>query len=109
MPGVSRYGNNKLKEFLEPLVNNGLSSVLLFGVMDNTPKVGFYDEWLVAYMAINFMASILGRYRHTCRFQRQSGGESDSEIKRMVSQSSDCLRCLFMSIYASWTLWYHCG
>lgn len=39
MPGVSRYGNNKLKEFLEPLVNMGLSSVLLFGVMDNTPKV----------------------------------------------------------------------
>ncbi|KAG4077577.1 hypothetical protein HA402_003004 [Bradysia odoriphaga] len=38
MPGVSRYGNNKLQEFLEPLVKNGLSSVLLFGVMDGTPK-----------------------------------------------------------------------
>ncbi len=44
MPGVSRYGNNKLKEFLEPLVKDGLSSVLLFGVMDNTPKVSRDDE-----------------------------------------------------------------
>lgn len=39
MPGVSRYGINKLKEFLEPLVGKGLSSVLLFGVMEDTPKV----------------------------------------------------------------------
>jgi len=38
MPGVSRYGINKLKEFLQPIVDKGLSSVLLFGVMDNTPK-----------------------------------------------------------------------
>lgn len=44
MPGVSRYGNNKLKEFLEPLVNNGLSSVLLFGVMDGTPKVSYLRQ-----------------------------------------------------------------
>lgn len=45
MPGVSRYGNNKLKEFLEPLVKDGLSSVLLFGVMDNTPKVDILLLW----------------------------------------------------------------
>lgn len=41
MPGVSRYGVNKLKEFLAPLVSKGLSSVLLFGVMENTPKVKY--------------------------------------------------------------------
>lgn len=39
MPGVSRFGVNKLKEFLEPLVKKGLSAVLLFGVVQNTPKV----------------------------------------------------------------------
>jgi len=38
MPGVSRYGVNKLKEFLQPIVDKGLSSVLLFGVMEDTPK-----------------------------------------------------------------------
>ncbi|KAK3894069.1 hypothetical protein Pcinc_002171 [Petrolisthes cinctipes] len=38
LPGVNRYGVNKLAAFLEPLVNNGLSSVLLFGVPTNMPK-----------------------------------------------------------------------
>jgi porphobilinogen synthase len=38
MPGVSRYGIKKLKDHLEPLVKKGLSSVLLFGVIDTLPK-----------------------------------------------------------------------
>ncbi|CAL4111662.1 unnamed protein product, partial [Meganyctiphanes norvegica] len=32
LPGVSRYGINKLVEAVRPLIKNGLSSVLLFGV-----------------------------------------------------------------------------
>lgn len=44
MPGVSRFGVNKLKEFLQPLVNKGLSSVLLFGVMENSPKVSWFPS-----------------------------------------------------------------
>ncbi|KAJ8919138.1 hypothetical protein NQ315_012123 [Exocentrus adspersus] len=38
MPGISRFGINKLKNHLEPLVSKGLRSVLLFGVIDNLPK-----------------------------------------------------------------------
>lgn len=38
LPGVSRYGVNKLIEAVRPLVKNGLSSVLLFGVPMNMPK-----------------------------------------------------------------------
>ncbi|XP_044265673.1 delta-aminolevulinic acid dehydratase [Tribolium madens] len=38
MPGVSRYGINKLKDHLGPLVEKGLSSVLLFGVTEKLPK-----------------------------------------------------------------------
>lgn len=38
LPGVSRYGVNKLIEAVKPLVKNGLSSVLLFGVPMNMPK-----------------------------------------------------------------------
>ncbi|KAJ6641804.1 Delta-aminolevulinic acid dehydratase, partial [Pseudolycoriella hygida] len=38
MPGVHRFGCNKLRAFLEPLVNQGLSSVLLFGVVDDDDK-----------------------------------------------------------------------
>ncbi|KAK4314502.1 hypothetical protein Pmani_014207 [Petrolisthes manimaculis] len=38
LPGVNRYGINKLAAMLEALVNNGLSSVLLFGVPSNMPK-----------------------------------------------------------------------
>lgn len=36
MPGVKRYGINKAIEFLKGL--EGLSSVLLFGVVGNLPK-----------------------------------------------------------------------
>lgn len=39
MPGVSRYGINRAKEHLEPLVANGLTSLLLFGVIEKLPKV----------------------------------------------------------------------
>jgi len=39
MPGVFRFGVNKLEGFLEPLVKDGLKSVLLFGVPQNLPKV----------------------------------------------------------------------
>ena len=38
MPGVSRFGVNRLEEHLAPLVANGLSSVLLFGVPFDLPK-----------------------------------------------------------------------
>lgn len=38
MPGVSRYGLNALKKHLEPLVAKGLSSILIFGVVDKIPK-----------------------------------------------------------------------
>ncbi|XP_071543378.1 delta-aminolevulinic acid dehydratase [Panulirus ornatus] len=38
LPGVTRYGINKLVPAIKPLVQNGLSSVLLFGVPSNMPK-----------------------------------------------------------------------
>ncbi|XP_059480137.1 delta-aminolevulinic acid dehydratase [Neocloeon triangulifer] len=40
MPGVFRFGINKLKAFLQPVVDDGLKSVLLFGVPQNLPKDG---------------------------------------------------------------------
>lgn len=39
MPGISRYGINRLKEHLDKVIENGLQSVLLFGVIDKLPKV----------------------------------------------------------------------
>lgn len=39
MPGVSRMGINIAKKHLERLIEKGLSSVLLFGVIENLPKV----------------------------------------------------------------------
>ncbi|VEN44532.1 unnamed protein product [Callosobruchus maculatus] len=41
LPGVSRFGINKLKEHLDNVVRNGLQSVLLFGVIDSLPKDEF--------------------------------------------------------------------
>ena len=39
LPGVCRYGVSSVLEFLRPLVKNGLTSVLLFGVPAKVPKV----------------------------------------------------------------------
>lgn len=41
MPGQKRWGVKRLQEFLEPLVQKGLSSVILFGVPEKKPKVRF--------------------------------------------------------------------
>lgn len=38
MPEVSRYGVEKIVDFLQPLVKKGLSSILLFGVPSKLPK-----------------------------------------------------------------------
>lgn len=38
MPGVSRFGVNQVLEHLRPLVQKGLKTVLLFGVIENLPK-----------------------------------------------------------------------
>lgn len=39
MPGVARYGINTLRQALEPMVQNGLKCVLIFGVPSKLPKV----------------------------------------------------------------------
>lgn len=39
MPGQSRWGVNRLEEFLGPLVKKGLRSVILFGVPEKKQKV----------------------------------------------------------------------
>jgi len=38
MPGICRFGVNRLENHLKPAVEAGLSSVLLFGVPFNLPK-----------------------------------------------------------------------
>lgn len=38
MPGVCRYGINTLKQHLEPLVSQGLASILVFGIVDDIKK-----------------------------------------------------------------------
>lgn len=48
IPGVNRFGVNKMVEFLSPLVQKGLSSVLLFGVIDTLSKVIIHHvEYLI--------------------------------------------------------------
>ncbi|CAG0881835.1 unnamed protein product [Darwinula stevensoni] len=37
-PGVKQWGVKRITEFLTPLVKNGLSSIILFGVPKKTPK-----------------------------------------------------------------------
>lgn len=39
MPGIFRYGINHLKEHLNLLILKGLSSILMFGVIETLEKV----------------------------------------------------------------------
>lgn len=40
MPGIYRQGLNHLKSMLDPVVDSGLKSLLIFGVINKLPKVG---------------------------------------------------------------------
>lgn len=53
MPGISRYGINRLKEHLEIVVGNGLKSILVFGVIEKLSKVG-----------VQYVHSILFKLNH---------------------------------------------
>ena len=39
MPGQARYGINKLRDAIKPLVEKGLKTVLIFGVPEKIQKV----------------------------------------------------------------------
>lgn len=39
MPGVYRQGLNHLRSLLDPIVESGLKSILVFGVINKLPKV----------------------------------------------------------------------
>lgn len=41
MPGQARYGINKLRDAMTPIVKNGLKTVLIFGVPQKIGKVRF--------------------------------------------------------------------
>ena len=40
MPGIVQYGVGNIEEYLKPIVDKGLQSVLLFAVERGIPKVG---------------------------------------------------------------------
>lgn len=39
MPGIFRQGINHIKSMLDPIVESGLKSILIFGVINKLPKV----------------------------------------------------------------------
>lgn len=43
LPEVCRFGVNRIRGFLEPIVKLGLKSVLLFGVINKSKKVNFKE------------------------------------------------------------------
>ena len=45
LPGVSRIGLSKLKDFLDPIINDGLKCVLLFGVIENDSLKDERGSW----------------------------------------------------------------
>lgn len=58
MPGVSRFGINRLRAHLEPLVPKGLSSLLLFGVIDKLPKVSAFPSVFNSFANFETIAAI---------------------------------------------------
>lgn len=63
MPGVCRYGLNKLKEHLEVQVRKGLQSVLLFGVVENLPKANYHCivDNIIKYVNYRMMSVVMLR------------------------------------------------
>ena len=51
LPGQRRWGVNRLEEFIGPLVNKGLKSVILFGVPFKCVKVGL-DSYSMSSLAL---------------------------------------------------------
>lgn len=47
LPGQCRWGVNRLKEFLGPLVKKGLQSVILFGVPLHCAKVTYIGHFAI--------------------------------------------------------------
>ena len=47
LPGVSRYGVKRLVDALQPVVDTGLKSVLLFGVPSSLPKVHEFEMIII--------------------------------------------------------------
>lgn len=63
LPGQRRWGVNKLEGFLRPLVQKGLTSVILFGVPQNCNKVRIPLPLLVDPHILHHSK---GRTRDTC-------------------------------------------
>ena len=69
MPGVHRYGINKLKPHLDLLVKKGLSSILLFGVISTLPKVKFKFVYLFWWLSRLHFRIILAHLRIVIQIQ----------------------------------------
>jgi hypothetical protein len=63
MPGIKRYGINKLKDLLEPLVSKGLKSILLFGVAENFQKVGINIDYIILIKLFFLQVSLNYHYK----------------------------------------------
>lgn len=50
LPGQRRWGVNKLEAFLQPLVEKGLQSVILFGVPLQCVKVRHESDFILEHM-----------------------------------------------------------
>jgi porphobilinogen synthase len=63
MPNVSRYSVDLLVSFLKPLVEKGLTSVLIFGIIEDSMKdeIGTYAGGLEKESAVHKALRVLGQ------------------------------------------------
>lgn len=73
MPGISRLGINQAVKHLEPLVEKGLKSVLLFGVIETLPKVIYFK--IIFFTVLKMLVIQL----HNLQFQDGRGTSADSD------------------------------
>jgi len=57
LPGQRRWGVDRLEEFLTPLVNKGLTSVILFGVPMKAEKVDVYITQSIGVLTAGLLMS----------------------------------------------------
>jgi len=67
MPGVCRQGLTHVKSMLDPVVESGLKSILIFGVINKLPKVNKSPNFnLIDPLIFINCLTLIGSIRNSC-------------------------------------------
>lgn len=104
LPGQRRWGVNKLEEFIGPLVQKGLQSVILFGVPLTCIKVGRSLSYFKNRCGTTAGAFLIGCSRYPCRRPFWTRYLCNQKATRAIPVAVHRMRCVPVRIHRSWAL-----